>query len=164
MGAEYSPEILDEYRILFRVPKPALINLLLSREEAELQAALTPITRIDPPISQTLLAQLTHTNLILVIQSCHSISIEQIRELHDEYRYRGMKTLYLYEFSPNAPLQISQETLDQLNALIGDVRQDIGVHIANFENPEFRDRDFYSHPNNSSRRTLLLVCCCDSIY
>ena len=165
MGEEFTPENMGEYQLLFRVPKPALIkNLLLTRQKAELIKALAPIALIHPPINQKKLAKLSHTKLIRVVKRCASISLDQVRELHDQYRYRGMKTLYLYEIEPTIPIQVSSGNLEQMNKLVGGIRRGMENNRLIIKNLEFRAWDAIRTEFYSSRRAFLFLCRNTSIY
>ena len=92
-------------------------------------------------MTETALAQFPISTLIQAVRRCPSISVDRIRHLHDEYRYSGMKTLYLCELEMEAPLEFTDATLNQLTEQAEKSRRDLGLHIPYLDRLQFRDRD-----------------------
>ncbi|GEM_PF-4347961 len=101
--------IAGDAKLLYRVPMRALVDYLLGINQVELRQALSAVG--DAPEGDVTLDSLlgrTHSDLIRVFTTCPSIPPGEIRRLHEEHRYKGMKSLYLYECSGSSETQIPE--------------------------------------------------------
>jgi len=87
--------ITGEARLLFGVPKSAIVDTLLEASPESRNNAFQLVTGTTDEATNSSLIALTHSDLIRVFQAA-GITADEIRRLHDEFRYRGMKSLYLY--------------------------------------------------------------------
>lgn len=92
MPSERTPTT-GTHLLLFRVPKGTLAEEAISTEERRDRLAVV----VGGETTQTSLSQLTHSDLIRAIRDGQVLAGDEIHRLHDEFRYRGMKSLYLFE-------------------------------------------------------------------
>ncbi len=122
--------IMGDAQLLFRVPKSAIIDELLQ----VVPEVLTPLVQgamagTGVEISKSSLATLTHSNLIRILEAT-GISSAKINQLHDEFRYRGMKSLYLY--SCTCPTQDVNVDTTAINNTIFDLQSDYQKRSADY--------------------------------
>ena len=84
-------------RLLYRVPKSALITALGDLDPEVLKQTYQTVTGRSTEASLATIGELTFTPLIKIFQRATAGDETLIRHLHEEFRYRGMKSLYLYE-------------------------------------------------------------------
>jgi len=116
--------IRGEMKLLYRVPKLAVVEYLLEHApQSEITPAFRTVTKAAGLGTKADLIALAFTSLLRVFQTCPSVPEDAARKLHDEYRYRGMKSLYLYEcgkIRPKASL-----TAGALNNKLDDLQADL---------------------------------------
>ena len=88
--------ISKEYKGLYRVPKNAIIDFLIDKDENSVRNAIRELDSSASGALLSLLVKLDYKQVIYVFQKCTETTPEEALELYRQYRYRGMKTLYLY--------------------------------------------------------------------
>lgn len=137
MPVRQNVEILGDNLLLLRVPKSAIISYLIENVDPEsLQFAFSSVAYGD--VSQATLSTLSHSGVVRVFQSCDHIPDGTARQLHEEYRYRGMKSLYLYEYE--GAVDIAQLSIVGLNQVISELQQDLSGSSSNYSFSEIQAR------------------------
>ena len=139
MPSDYPADIEDAYRPLFRVPKSALIGFLLDFEGEALDQAFAKVTKSAPPATDTALADLRPADLIRIAQACPSITPDHARELHDDHRYRGMKSLYIAEFMSDIPPSADLDSIETLNKRILEAEALLSETVAVLPHPKVKE-------------------------
>ena len=88
--------ISEQYKLLYRVPKHAIVDFLNDKDESSVREA---IERLDDNPSgeiKSTLIKYELKQLIYIFQICRATTVEETSDLYRRYRYRGMKTLHLY--------------------------------------------------------------------
>lgn len=98
-------EIGAAYQLLRHVPKHAIVDRLLAPppDADALNAAYLQVTRKSVSVTRTHLIALPIPQLVWLFQESAATTEEDARELHDDWRYRGMKSLYLSRYTGDAP-------------------------------------------------------------
>jgi len=91
------PQVAGDWQRLFRVPKNVLIDRVLQGPDEQLQPTLERLLEHPCTPDAAGLAGLSSADVVLTCQECIWVSAQDAHDLYQQYRYRGMKTFYLYE-------------------------------------------------------------------
>lgn len=121
------PEIQQDFQHLFRVPKGALVDLLWSLQASEIPSAATKAGITVSCKTRDDLTSLSHSDLIRIYQRLPGMTADTVRQLYEEYRYQGMKSLYLYSSDNLGTLTLTEANLEDLNQLIQPIKTAYGL-------------------------------------
>jgi len=112
------------YDLLFAVPKEEIIRRLIERVTNE--SRLLEVSKaVDEDISSlTDLRRAPHSIIVQTARLLEEFTEQDVRDLHEEYRYRGTKTLYIY-------LYPSEQREDLSNLLHEDNSEGIYQRLTN---------------------------------
>lgn len=107
MSRMKSPQASGSYRLLLHVPKRAIIDRLLQSpiDKQAAEAAYRASGGRSVAVDRKQLAQLSQQKLIEIFVKCTSTCDGDACLIHDAWRYRGMKSLFLYRLGGIMPAE-----------------------------------------------------------
>ncbi|MFQ5852383.1 MAG: hypothetical protein ACE5JU_17600 [Candidatus Binatia bacterium] len=139
----------NAYKRLYAVPKNEILNYLLSRLGDEQLLDVSEQVRGEP-ITLDELRRSSHTDLIQIAASAERFTEDDALYLHEEFRYRGTKTFYLYSY-PVADREsidriLQADDLGALNEAVLATHAELEEERPNFkyDNLELRESDRFN--------------------
>lgn len=132
--------IANEYKWLYRVPKNAIIDFLKNDKSEE--SVRKAIHALDDSASGKLISLLVgfdFKQVIYVFQRCIETTPREALELYKRYRYRGMKTLYIY--SRKGKFNLQSFNMSALNLVIAKMVSELKDLSKKFCNLEIRESE-----------------------
>lgn len=155
MATNFRRPIDGDARLLLRVPKKAIVDYLLVHvDRSTLTDAFKSIESSTGELSETALGHLSHSDLVRVFLGCNTVPLDAARRLYSEYRYRGMKSLYLYE-CPGLPAdgKLDQNAFNEtLHRLVAEYRKQqtdycfSELKISNLEDTDDFPQSLFEYP------------------
>ena len=132
--------ITDKYSCLYRVPKNAIVDFLINeKKEVSVRKAIQAIDDLATGKLISLLIGFDLKQLIYIFQKCTETTSLEANDLYRRYRYRGMKTLYIYSREGKCNLQ--SFNMSALNMIISNKVSELKVSSKKFKNLEIKKNE-----------------------